>query len=265
MKRDVADLQIESRPGPQPGSQPAAQNAHRDNPSVSPETLADLFSVEDRAARRSVVERIVADEGHEPGRHLDALRRILANPNPLVRWTGAYVMARIDVYDAHAASVFCEALSSSDPDRRWASARMLARLGLKQPASVRRELVTAARCDHPVARRMALYALREMGADGEEIVSLVEDAVRASSTLERLAALSLLASLEDCSDRAASIALSLVQSDPEVRVRRAAAVALGKVGNRGKTIIDTLSRAAANDFDKSLARAAEHSLRRLSD
>lgn len=265
MKREIADLQIESGHGPQPGSQPAAQNTHRDNLSVSPETLADLFSVEDRAARCAAVERIVTDERREPGRHLDALRGMLANPNPLVSWTGAYTMTRIDVYDRHAASVLCEALSSSDPDRRWASARMLTRLGLKQPASVRRELVVTARSDDPVARRMALYALREMGADGEEIVSLVEEAVRASSVLERLAALSLLASMEDCSDRAAAIASGLVQSDPEVRVRRAAAVALGKVGNRGETIIDTLSRAAANDFDKSLARAAEHSLRRLSD
>lgn len=259
MKRDIPDLQIAS----ETVAQPARGCAPEDNLYESSKALADLLGARDRAAQRAAVDRLVAETKREPGRHLDVLRGALESPNLRVRWAGAYAMAQIDVYDSRAAGALCEALSSRDRDRRWASVRMLARLGRKQPASVRRELAAMVRGDHPVARRMALYALREMRAQGGDIISLVEETVRASSAPERLAALALLASMDGCSDRAAEIAMALVQSDPDPGVRRAAAIALGKVGNRNEAIIVTLSRVAANDFDKSLARAAEYSLRRL--
>jgi len=224
------------------------------------ETMLARLASPNKATQRDAVERLAVAAAAGDWRCAGALRRALSDPVPRVRWAAAYGLARIE--DASGVDVLCEGLSSADPDLRWASARALARLALSsEPAQA--VLVGLARSgEKPVARRMALYSLRYLGSRGEEILSVAEGAARSHAKLVRLAALTLLAELNDCSGRAARVAIGLLESDPDPGVRRAAAAALGKLGNRSAKALETLARTAA-DPDRALARAAGRALRRL--
>ena len=230
-------------------------------PEMSPEALFAMLSAPDKASQRAAVERMVEAAKAGDPRYAEALSHALSSPDFRVRWAGAYGLALLG--DAHGAGVLCEALSSPDADLRWAAAAMLARLALRRETAKVEVLKLARAVLEPVGCRMALHSLRYMGARGEEILSVVEDATRSPSKLVRLAALSLLGALNDSSDRAAALAIGLVNSDPDSGVRRAAAAALGPIGNRSPAAIETLSRAAVHRSDPALARAAQRSLRRL--
>ncbi len=225
------------------------------------ETMLARLGSRNKAIQRDAVERLADAAADGARRSAAAFRRALSNPNPRVRWVAAYGLARLD--DASGADVLCEGLSSADPDLRWASARTLARLALSSEPT-QAVLVGLARSGkEPVARRMALHSLRYLGASGEEILSVAEGAARSRAKLVRLAALSLLAELNDCSGRAAGVASAMLESDSDPGVRRAAAAALGKLGNHSAKALEALARTAADRFDRALVRAAGRSLRRL--
>ncbi len=226
------------------------------------EAMLARFDSQNKAIQRDAVERLADAAASGDRRCAAALRRALSSPNPRVRWAGGYALGRIE--DASGADVLCEGLSSSDPDLRWASARMLARLG--QISELTRDMLlrlASAADGDPVARRMALHSIRYLGARGQEILSVAEDAAHSAEKLVRLGTLSLLASLDDSSGRAAAVAIAMVECDPDSGVRRAAAVSMGKFGNHSAEAIETLARTAADRLDRALARAAECSLRRL--
>jgi HEAT repeat protein len=113
---------------------------------------------------------------------------------------------------------------------------------------------------------MALYCLRDLGGNSQELLAVAESCCEGPHTLLKLAALSLISRVTDSSDskqRASNLACRLLETDPDAGVRRCAAVALGHIGFASDAAIEALRRAVANDADIFLKRSAEGALARL--
>ena len=108
---------------------------------------------------------------------------------------------------------------------------------------------------------MALYCLRDVGGPREELLAVAESCCSEHQSLLKMAALSLIARIhEDSGDRAAALAIRLLEGDPDGGVRRCAAVALGHIGNRSLLVTEALTRAANAEGDIYMKRAAEGAL-----
>jgi HEAT repeat protein len=79
----------------------------------------------------------------------------------------------------------------------------------------------------------------------------------------KMAALSLITRVENPGDRAAALAIRLLEGDPDAGVRRCAAVALGHLGNLSHQVTDALTRAANAEGDIYMKRVAQGALARL--
>jgi HEAT repeat protein len=209
----------------------------------------------------------VAGLAQREPRVIAAARGALASIDARRRFGAAYALGLIGdgVPDLDAADALLEALGTDDADVRWAAAELIARLHRAHPREIRARLVRLASSGRPLAHRMALYCLRDLGCSGDEIFELISIASRADDPHLRLAALSALGRLGGPGDEAATLALDRLESDSAAGVRRAAAAALGHVGNRSARVLEALNRAAAHASDESLARAARAALERLAD
>ncbi len=232
---------------------------------------------------RKVVQRRAADAlgaaaAHDP-RIVPGLRAALDSEPAGRRWGAAYALSLIDrALDLRAHNALLEALANPDGDVRWAAKDLLVRLAGEHPDEVRRSLIALQELPegHPDdhrdhnARKMALYALRDLKFAGPEVRAMAARASRAAESAVRLAALSLLAQLADASDaaqgeaedEAIDIALRCLESDPDPGVRRAAASALGHLGTAPRAA-QALERAASQTADPGLAKAARHTLARI--
>jgi HEAT repeat protein len=110
---------------------------------------------------------------------------------------------------------------------------------------------------------MALYCLRDLGLRDSRVLQAVAAAVGDLDAHVRLAALALLSGSFADHDTAAQLMLERLESDREVGVRRAAAVALGNLPPGTPVAIEALQRVASGPLDESLGRAARASLERL--
>jgi len=215
--------------------------------------------------QRSAAEALAASALHE-ARVVEKLRAILSHHDPRARWGAAYALGLVnldDALDLRAMPSLVEALSSSDGDLRWAAAELIVRLGRKNSDAVSSQLIALARDGNLNARKMALYCLRDVGGPREELLAVAENCCDDHQSLLKMAALSLLARLEDSGDCAAALAIRLLEEDPNAGVRRCAAVALGHIGNRSPRVTEALTRAANADGDIYMKRAAEGALTRL--
>ena len=198
-------------------------------------------------------------------RIVERLRRAIAGDDRRMRWGAAYALGQIGAgaFAMDVADALCEALSDDDGDIRWAAANLLVRLGREYPDEIRaRLIVLGADSDHN-ARKMALYCIRDLGFAGADLLVVLERAVHDPDVHVRLAALAVLTRLTDTSDGAAQLALECLETDSDPGVRRAAAVALGNFHINSPRAESALRTAAADNIDKSLARAARGALERL--
>jgi HEAT repeat protein len=218
-------------------------------------------------AERKAVQRRAADAlavAREDPRVAPAVNAALNSPDARLRWGAAFALGAIGTLTIDALPALCEALESPDGDLRWAAHDLLVRLGHQHPV-VRTALLGLAAGSDPVVRKMALYCLRDLGAAGDQLVSLLEGALASPDAPLRLAALSALVHMKPPASGAAAIASRCLAADPDHGVRRAAAIALGHLGNRAPEIFDQLRRAAEHASDHSLARAARAALTRLGE
>lgn len=224
---------------------------------------ARLAAAETKAEQRRAAEALAAAAQHDQ-RVIGLLREALGGDSARSRWGAAYTLGLIGgALDRTALPVLAEALSNPDGDVRWAAAELIVRLGRGAPDLVIAEMMRLARQGTASARRMALYCLRDLGARGEDMLMLADECCEESDALLRLAALSMVSRAEQGVARGAELAVRLLSSDPHAGVRRSAAAALGKIGNRSHAVIEALTRASHNRADQSLRRSAEAALRRL--
>lgn len=174
----------------------------------------------------------VAGAGDE--RAAATLRAALADSSRRMRWGAAYALARIggDAFGMDSADAIAEALGDSDSDIRWAAAGLLARLGWRYPDEIRARLLRLSLPGDPNTRRMALYCIRDLGCCGTDIIAAIESALADDNRFVRLAAVSVLARLEDPGDEVTRILAASIESDPDAGVRGAARTALARMEKR---------------------------------
>lgn len=227
------------------------------------DALVRCAGADTKAEQRRAADALAAAAIHD-SRVAGRLRMALSGASARARWGAAYALGLIaDALDVAALPALAEALANRDGDVRWAAAELMVRLGRCAPELVIAELKRLACGGEPNARRMALYCLRDLGAPADDLLALADSCCADADPLLRLAAVSMVSRLHGADERRAAFALRLLQSDPQPGVRRAAAAALGQVGNRSQDVVEALRRAAQDCADASLKRSAEAALRRL--
>lgn len=189
------------------------------DPSVEP--LLDALQQNDKAAVRGAVEGLVAlaAEVPEVAEALD--RRLRARP----RWSVAYALGRIARPSALCLEVLAGGLGSGDQDLRWATQLLLTDLGKRYPEA--RELLQGLLSrGSATQRRMAVYCLRDIGAAGTGLADTLLGAVRDPEPLVRVAVATSLAKAPEVGAAALEALRNAAASDPDPRVRNAAAFAL---------------------------------------
>lgn len=176
------------------------------------------------------------------------------------RWGAAFALARVGEPPIETLPVVLETLGGDDGDLRWAAADILRRLSDRQ--RVREALAGLLRDGNGAQRKMALYCLRDLEERGPEIEGAALGAVGDELRDVRIAAIAWLSRLATGRAVAADRLLIALDGDVDPGVRRAAAAALGVLGERSAAVVDAL-RAACATPDPSLRRAAEGALRQL--
>jgi HEAT repeat protein len=185
----------------------------------------------------------------------------LESLDPRTRWAAAYAVSRLGKFPPVAVDTAIELLGTEDRDLRWAAAELLERAVLEGGSQVMERLCAVAGNGSFLQRRMALYALRNLGIHVPEALGAAHDAVDEVDVELRLAGLAALVRLStDASDAADRVVFLLDDSEP--RVRRAAAAALGALGCRSTNVLRALEHALASD-DEAVRRAARKSSERL--
>ena len=221
-------------------------------------------------ANRKIIQRRAAEAlavvASQDRRVVEKLRATLSHSDPRARWGAAYALGLVgldDALDLRAMPSLIEALSSNDGDVRWAAAELVVRLSKKHRDAVISQLISLARTGNLSARKMALYCLRDVGGPREELLAVAESCCGDHQSLLKMAALSLISRVENPGDRAATLAIRLLEDDPDGGVRRCAAVALGHIGHRSPRVTEALARAANIEDDTYMRRAAQGALTRL--
>ena len=190
-----------------------------------------------------------------------ALLSKLADPNPRVRWTTAFTLAQLDLPEPAPLLVLMENLGHEESDLRWAAATAVLRLAGQHPRVIA-QVLRLAGSGNPVQRRMALYCLRDLGQTDLDAQAVYLAGLKDSDPMVRLSGLSCLGKLRLGSGEAQTILLRLLETDPDLGVRRASAVTLGQLGDPAPLVIEALSKAAQAD-DVGLSKAATGALGRL--
>jgi len=248
----------------------AAIDQVAENPQVTPaepalNALMQCLGANRKVLQRRAAEALAAASVHDT-RVVEKLRAMLSHHELRARWGAAYALGLVaadDALDLGAMPSLIEALSSNDGDVRWAAAELVVRLGRRNPDAVSNQLIALARDGNLNARKMALYCLRDIGGPREELLAVAESCCADHQSLLKMAALSLIGRVENPGDRAAALAIRLLEDDPDRGVRRCAAVALGHIGNRSPKVTEALTRAAKTEGDIYMTRAAQGALTRL--
>jgi len=228
------------------------------------EAVAGCVAADSKTVRRRAADTL-AEIARRDRAALSAIRKKLADPNFRIRFGAAYALATVgqEGSGTDAVPALCEALGDGDGDVRWAAAELLAHLGRFHRSVIIERLIALAGGSNAVARRTALYCLRDLAADGDDVLGVASASLKAPDSHERLAALALLSASFPASETASALVLERLECDREAGVRRAAAIALGGMKAGAERSIAALWRARLQTADGSLARAARVALERL--
>jgi HEAT repeat protein len=237
----------------------------RPQPSLGDSAVEAL--IENLSSPSKTVQRYAADALAAAGAvNLAVAARLidlLDGPQPRARWVAAYALSLIDgALDLRACAPLLEAFANPDGDVRWAALELIVKLGRRYPGPIRDRLLAIQNCTDPNSRKMSLYALRDLGLRDPVVMAAVCAACAHADSQVRLAALSFIRAAGG--GAAVDAVLTCLESDPEAGVRRAAAFALGYLGDHSQRVLGALHRANAAD-DAALRKAASQTLARLKE
>ena len=228
--------------------------------------LLERLASGDRPTQRHACEEAGARLRDEPG-FRDDLLRLLKDGSRLGRFGAAFVLFHTGP-SLRVLPALLDALELEDGDLRWSATHMLTVLGRTQP-EVLPVLIDEARNGRVAPRRrMALYALRELGPEHDAVQAAFLTALDDPDGDVRRAALSSLPKLVEPRSECLERTLDALRKDPDPRMRRIAAVAAPDLAGR-----DPVDRAsvraelerARDDDDPDLARAVGLALRRMEE
>lgn len=229
------------------------------------EALIESLATPSKTVQRHAAAALAAAGASNPT-VLGRLVALLDAPDAAARWTSAYALGLIDgALDLRALAVLLEALGNPDGDVRWAALELLVRLGRRHHGPIRDGLLALQQRTGANRRKMALYALRDLGMRDAAVVGAVCEACTSADSQVRLAALSFLKQAGAGSPESVDIVLDRLKSDPEEGVRRAAAFTLGYLDDRSHQVLAALREAAHAPHDASLRKAARQTLARLKE
>jgi hypothetical protein len=220
--------------------------------------LIELLAAAAKEERRMAAEQLIALVDREPSA-VAALRAALTDADPRRRWGATFVLHRTGVRDEGVFGGALAALGFIDGDVRWAAAQIVVSLAASN--ADRRDRVRDIAADPAAAgRKMALYCLRDLGGNDEDVFVA---GLAAPDSRVRLAAVACLGRVPTLSALEVDALLAAVANDTDAGMRRAATVALRGATNDEARVRPVLERLRAQALDPDLARAAERALTAL--
>jgi HEAT repeat protein len=229
-----------------------------DEESDTIDSLIASLELSDKKALRAAVDALIPRASSDPEVAV-RLRAVLDTAPAKKRWPVAYVLAQIAPLSAPCLDALKDALDENDPDIRWAVALLLVQLGKKSETGVARRLIELVHSGKPTQKRMAVYCLRDIGAEDPAHHRAVQHALGDSDPLVRVAAVTSLKAFPMIGESATDRLLQLVSSDADSRVQSSAALALAHLGPATEKVSRALNDAARSS-DTKLAKAARAAL-----
>ena len=226
-----------------------------------PEKIAALIKSlnhRDKKVIRQAADGLISMAGAMP-QVVESLRAVLEKSPVEKRWPIAYVLAHVSPLSTPCLDVLMDALDIGDPDIRWAVALLLVRLAKKSAPGVITHLVDLVKSGRPTQRRMAVYCLRDIGAQDPLSRQALLDALSDPDPLVRVATVTSLKALPEIGRDALGRLLQLVSKDADSRVRASAAFALAHLGAPTDEVLQTLKDASRSP-DPNLIKAARAAL-----
>src|SRR5262249_10497517 len=125
------------------------------------------------------------------------MNSVLARAPIEARWPIAYALAQMASPSEACCAALEAALAATDPDIRWAIGVLLARVGRAPGSPIVQRLAALVKSGGATQRRMAVYALRDIGAQDALTQQAVRDALADDDPLVRIAALTSLKAFPD--------------------------------------------------------------------
>ncbi len=211
---------------------------------------------------------------------IEALTHRLTDPDPRLRWTAAFTLSQLDLPSpspqrvnvssnqtqlldtSTLLPVLIENLGHQESDLRWAAATAVLQLSQRHAQDVAHAMIQLVNTGNAVQRRMALYCLRDLEQTDRDAQAAYLSSLSDADVMVRLAGLACLGKLHLAGEPIRNAISGLLEHDPDLGVRRSAAVACRRIGDAHPRIIAAL-RQAAESADASLGKAAEAALQRL--
>ena len=209
-----------------------------------------------------------------------ALTHKLTHPDARLRWTAAFTLSQLEppspspqrvnvssnqtqLLDTFTLlPVLIENLGHQESDLRWAAATAVLQLARHYSQDVAQAMIRLVYKGNAVQRRMALYCLRDLKQTDHTAQDAYLASLRDEDPMVRLGGLSCLGKLRLRSGAMRAAIPRLLEHDPDMGVRRAAAVTCGQIGDTDAYIIEALQR-TAQAADTSLSKASAGALKKL--
>lgn len=217
----------------------------------------DQLDAADKSAIRTAVDRLIELAAHSPDVK-NTLIRLLEDRSRTARWPVAYILASLPSPPRTAISILLDTLASEDPDIRWAIALLLIRLA-KTDRHTRSRLLDLLGAGDPNQRRMSLYCLRDLNLRDAASLKAMQARLQDSDPLVRVAAILSLRTRSDTSEEGRELLFDRFSSDPDRRVRHAAALTLAHLGASSRKFLDALNAALKSD-DPQMRKAARSAM-----
>ncbi len=211
---------------------------------------------------------------------IEALTYRLTDPNPRLRWTAAFTLSQLDLPSpspqrvnvssnqtllldtSTLLPVLIENLGHQESDLRWAAATAVLQLAQRCSQDVAHAMIRLVHTGNAVQRRMALYCLRDLKQTDQAAQEAYLTSLNDADPMVRLGGLSCLGKLRLTSRAIREAILRLLEHDPDMGVRRSAAMTCGQIGDTDTHIVEALQR-TVQSADTSLRKASTGALRQL--
>ncbi len=254
-------------PDPRARREACAEAAHDPSAVLLVESLCGALADVEHSVARAASDAL-ARIGPQDPELVRRLQQSLRDASRSARCWAAFALARLEPPALKLLPVLLDGLELEDRQIRWSSAKLLVELGRLETDVLPVLLHFVAGAERPRARRMAVFAVRELAPDRPETTQALLTASRCEDLEVRRAALSALAVVFEHTAAAATRLLEALVNDPDPASRGLAASALGALVRRkapGSEDAEGALRRAEESDPEPLVQRAAHAARPASD